>query len=296
MGYIRPKSFNHAGIADRQHGRITRAQLLRAGVDADRLRRWLADGRLRRVHQGVYALGHTAPSMLGDYMAAVLAGGDDATMSHRPAAHLGRLIRGSPPPAELTIPPGACRTRPGITIHRAALDARDVFAVEGIPITSIPRTLLDLAPVLPPAELTAACHEAWVHHRTRPQHIEACIARYPHKPGIAKLREALGANVTLSQLERAFLRLLAAHGLPRPRTNVEVAGDKVDCHWPDLGLTIELLSFSFHPTRRAFEQDVARRRRSNHVAYTWGDVTERAAPTAAEVAGLLRDAAGRRAA
>lgn len=113
-------------------------------------------------------------------------------------------------------------------------------------------------------------------------------SRYPRKPGIAKLRAALGADVTLSELERAFLRLLAAHGLPRPRTNVEVAGDKVDCHWPELGLTIELLSYRYHPTRHAFETDVARRRRSHHIAYTWGDVTERAARTAAEVAQLLQ--------
>jgi hypothetical protein len=238
-----------------------------------------------------------APSMLGDYMAAVLAGGDDAALSHRPAAHLARVIRGAPPAPEITIPRNACRRRAGITIHRADLNHRtDVFEIDGIRLTSVPRILLDLAPILPPVELTAACHEAWIHHRTQPQHIEACIARYPHKPGIAKLREALGADVTLSELERTFLRLLVTHELPRPRTNIEVAGDKVDCHWPELGLTIELLSYRYHPTRHAWETDVARRRRSNHIAYTWGDVTERSAQTAVEVAALLHSAAERRAA
>jgi len=292
---MRPESFTVALIADGQHGRITREQLRGAGVTSEQVKRWLADGRLRRVHQGVYALGHLAPSMLGDYMAAVLAGGDDAALSHRPAAHLARVIRGAPPKPEITIPRAACRRRAGITIHRSDLRG-DVFEIDGIRLTSIPRILLDLAPILPPVELTSACHEAWVHHRTRPHHIEACIARYPRKPGIAKLREALGADVTLSKLERAFLRLLAAHKLPRPRTNIVHAGDKVDCHWPALGLTIELLSYRFHPTRQAYEEDVARRRRSNHIAYTWGDVTERAAQTAAEVAALLRDAAQRQAA
>lgn len=258
-------------------------------MDADRVKRWLADGRLRRVHQGVYALGHAAPSTLGDYMAAVLAGGDDAALSHRPAAHLARVIRGVAPPPEITIPQRDCRRRPGITIHRADLNHRtDVFEIDGIRVTSVPRILLDLAPALSPAELTRACHEAWIHHRTRPHHIEACIARYPHKPGIAKLRAALGADVTLSDLETAFLRLLCAHELPRPRTNIDRAGDKVDCHWPDLDVTIELLSFGYHATRYAWEEDIARRRRSNHIAYTWGDVTERSAQTAVELAALLR--------
>lgn len=282
-----------AKVADRQHGRITIEQLRRAGVNGDRITRWLAEGRLRRVHQGVYALGHLAPSTLGDYMAAVLAGGEAVCLSHAPAAYVCKIIRGTPPPPEITIPPHACRRRPGITIHRAALQRGDVFEVDGIPVTSIPRVLLDLAPRLASHELTRACHEAWVHHRTRPEHIEACIARSPRKPGIAKLRAALGAPVTLSELERAFVRLLAMHDLPRPRTNIDRSGDKVDCHWPDRDLTIELLSYGFHATRHAFETDVARRRRSRHIAYTWGDVTERAAQTAAEVAQLLSRPAAR---
>lgn len=266
---------------------MTRGQLLGAGVDADRIKRWLADGRLRRVHQGVYALGHAAPSTLGDYMAAVLAGGDDAALSHLPAAHLARIVRGVAPPPEITVPQRHCRRRPGITIHRSDLHG-DVFEIEGIRLTSVPRILLDLAPSLPLVELTRACHEAWIHYRTRPHHIEACIARYPHKPGIAKLRAALAADVTLSDLETAFLRLLSTHKLPRPRTNIDRAGDKVDCYWPDLDLTIELLSYGYHATRYAWEEDIARRRRSQHIAYTWGDVTERPAQTASEVAALLR--------
>lgn len=259
-----------------------------AGVDADRIKRWVADGRLRRVHRGVYALGHAAPSVSADSMAAVLAGGRGAALSHAPAAYTARLRRGRPPPPEITIPFPASRTRPGITIHRAALHPYDVTEIDGIPITSVPRILLDLAPGLTPAELARACHEAWVHHRTRPHHVEACIARNPHKPGIAKLRAALGADVTLSELETAFLRLLAAHHLPRPRTNTDVAGDKVDCHWPALGLTIELVSYRYHATRDGFETDIARRRRSRHIAFSYGDVVERPDQTAAELAAVLR--------
>ena len=90
-----------------------------------------------------------------------------------------------------------------------------------------------------------------------------------------KLRRALGADATLSDLEDGFLALLRSHGLALPRTNIDRNGDKVDCHWPEIGLTIELLSFRYHGTRAAFEADVGRRRRSDHVAYSYGDVFER---------------------
>jgi hypothetical protein len=151
----------------------------------------------------------------------------------------------------------------------------------------LPATLLDLAPTTPPEELTRLCHEAWIHHRMRPRHIEACIARNPTKPGAAKLRRAQSSDVLLSDLEHRFLALLQAHHLPRPRTNIDHHNDKVDCHWPAQNLTIELVSYRYHATRHAFEQDVARRRRSRHVAFTYGDVVERAAQTADEVGALL---------
>ena len=113
--------------------------------------------------------------------------------------------------------------------------------------------------------------------------VEACVTRTPRKPGVGRLRAALGSDVVLSELERAFLTLLQRGGLPRPRTNIDRDGDKVDCHWPALGITIELLSFRFHATREGFEKDVARRRRSNHVAYSYGDVFERAPATIADL-------------
>lgn len=271
--------------ADRQHGRITRAQLLAAGVDRKRIERWIGDGRLRRVHHGVYAVGHVAPSVDGDYMAAVLAGGAGAVLSHRAAAFkLGLLRISSPPRPEITVPTTDHRRRPGIIIHRVrSLHPNDTASIDNIAITTVPRILLDLAPKTRRKELTRLAHEAWVRHGTSPDHIEACIGRNPYKPGAGNLRGALGSDVTLSFLEDAFLELLAMHDLPLPRTNISVEEDKVDCHWPDRNLTIELLSYRFHATRRAFEEDVARRRRSSHVAYTWGDVTQRAAATAQEL-------------
>jgi hypothetical protein len=275
--------------AAEQHGRITSRQLREAGVDKSCAQRWLADGLLHRVHQGVYAVGHLAPTMLGDYMAASLAGGTGARLSHAPCSHLLKLERRAPPPPpEVTVPTTAHRRRPGIVIHRVReIPPRDLAELHAIPILTVPRTLLDLAPRLTPEQLARACHEAWVHHRTRPHHIDACIARNPGKPGAGKLRAAMLADVTLSKLERAFLKLLRAHGLPLPRTNIDHLGDKVDCHWPQFDLTIELVSYRYHASRAAFEQDVARRRRSNHIAYSYGDVFERGAATAADVARRL---------
>jgi hypothetical protein len=124
-----------------------------------------------------------------------------------------------------------------------------------------------------------ACHTAWVKHRVGPPQLNACIARNPRKPGGAKLRRAHGADVTLSDLEDEFVALLRSRGLPRPRTNIDHRGDKVDCHWEAEGLTVELVSFRFHATRQGFERDVARRRRSSNVMYSYGDIVERPAAT-----------------
>jgi hypothetical protein len=277
-------------IAARQEGRVTRAQLLDAGIDRHRIRRWVADGRLFRVHLGVYAIGRPAPSLRGDYMAAVLACGAGAVLSHWAAAMLLGLIKFRRVPApEVTVPTTAARARPGITIHRVAeLDRLDTMHVGRIRTTSVARTLLDLAPSLSPAQLTRACHEAWMRHETTPAQVIACIERNPRKPGARKLRVALGSDVTLSDLEDGFLALLRRHRLPLPRTNIDRAGDKVDCHWPASGLTVELMSYRYHGSRQAFEADIARRRRSNHLAFSYGDVFERGEATARELAPLLR--------
>jgi hypothetical protein len=285
-----PTSFDTiARIAGRQHGRISHAQLVAAGVGRDRIKRWRAGGLLRRAHVGVYAFGHAAPSPRADLMAAVLACGSGAVVSHASAAHAFGIRPAPPAWPEVTVPTTAGRCRPRIVVHRVrAIDPRDVTVRAGVPTTIVARVLLDLSPRLAPAALTRACHEAWVRYGTTPAHIQACIARNPTKKGAPKLLRALGADVTLSALEDGFLALLNRAALPRPRTNVDRHGDKVDCHWPAQGLTVELLGYRFHASREAFEADIARRRRSSHIAYTYGDVFERGARTATEIATLLR--------
>jgi hypothetical protein len=277
--------------ASRQHGRISHAQLLSLGVDRSRIKRWRADGRLRPVHRGVYAVGHRAPSVFGDLMAAVLACGDDARASHRSTLHARGVLKDRPPKPEVSVPSLGGRRQSRIVVHRRATFAPgDTMTFEGIRMTSVARALLDVAPSLDPEALCQACHEAWVHCCVSPPQIEACVARNPAKPGGAKLLLACRADPTLSDLERGFLRLLREHSLPLPRTNIDRHGDKVDCHWPARGLTIELLSYGFHETRWAFENDTTRRRRSGHLAFTWGDVFERGDQTVAELAALLAGA------
>ena len=180
------------------------------------------------------------------------------------------------------------RGRPGIIVHRVrGLHRLDTWVFDGIPVTSVPRLLLDLATQLSLAELARACHEARVRYRTTPAQVTACMKRHAGRPGVGLLRRALAGDVTLSPLENAFLELLHEHRLPLPRTNIDHAGDKVDCHWPQIGLTVELLSYRYHGSRHAFEADVARRRCSNHLAFTYGDVFERGPQTARELSRLL---------
>lgn len=275
-------------IAAEQHGRISHRQLLEAGIDRHRIKRWRADGRLTNVHHGVYAIGRPAPSPHGRWMAAVLACGEGAALSHASAGRLLRIFPRERARSEVTVPTTSGRARPGIEVHRvAALHALDVMTFQGIRVTRVPRALLDLSPRLPGPELTRACHEAWIHHGLTPAQVDACIARNPGKPGRRRLCLAMSGDVTLSKLEDGFVDLLSRHGLPLPRTNIDVAGDKVDCHWPPIGLTVELLSYRFHGSRRAFEADVARRRRSAHLAFTYGDVFERPGQTARELARLI---------
>jgi len=286
---MRGKFAKAAEIAAGQMGRVTWQQLVDEGIHRHTIQRWIEDGRLHELHHGVYAAGHAGRSTAADYMAALLACGEGAILSHFAAAYVLRLLpRRAPPPPETTVPTLAGLARPGIVIHRVArLHHLDTCTFEGLRLATAPRALLDIAPALDPPLITRACHEAWIHHRTSPHHIEQCIARNPHRPGAAKLRRAAGADVTLSALEDAFLALLRERGLPAPRTNVDRRGDKVDCHWPERGLTVELLSYRFHGSRRAFEDDVARRRRSSHLAFTYGDVVERADATVAELAAAL---------
>jgi hypothetical protein len=169
---------------------------------------------------------------------------------------------------------------------------RQTTKVRGIPVTSVPETLVDLAAELGADELALACHEAGVRYRTTPRHVEAVLRRRPNARGARKLRAVMSGEtpVSLSELERVFLDGLREGGLPLPDTNKRVGGRRVDCRWP--GLTVELDSYRFHNSRHSWEQDrarerEARKREDEFRRYTWFDVTEGRREMLADLRALL---------
>ena len=240
---------------------VARRHLLAAGVTERMIERRLESGALILEHPGVYRVGHCAPSATASYVAAVLACGDDAKLSGLPGAWLWGLIRGKPPAPEVSAP--TKRKVPGIRTRRRRLSPQECTVHRGIPITSVPLTLLDITPLLPPFELGKACHEAGVRYRTTPRMVDAVLKRRPNAPGAAKLRAVLeGEPISLSRLESRFLELLRTHGLPLPITNKVASGKRVDCRWPDHKLTVELDSYRFHNSRHAWEADRRRGRQA----------------------------------
>jgi len=270
-----------ARIAGRQHGVATRAELLRAGITSAEIEHRLKVGLLIREHRGVYRVGHRAPSVEARYLAAVRACGEGALLSGRAGSHLLRLLRGPAPEPEVTTPTE--RRVEGVRTRRSRLVTQhDAMSFRGIPVTTVPRTLVDLASVLDVDDLARACHEAGVRYRTTPAEVERVLARQPNTRGATKLRSVLRGDVrvTLSQLERRFLELLRESGLGLPETNRPAGGRRVDCRWPELRLTVELDSYRYHHSRHAWEQDrrrerEARARGDDFRRYTYADVFER---------------------
>jgi very-short-patch-repair endonuclease len=286
-----------ARIARRQHGVVTRQQLLGAGVSSDEIQWRLREGSLIPVHRGVYRVGHKAPSIEARYHAAVLACGDGAVLSGEAAGYLWGLLKGTAPPPELTAPKR--RRVKGVRTRHARRAETEATTRHGIPITTVPRTLVDLASLLQLDDLARACHEAGVLHGTTPRHVEAILEHRPSTPGARQLRRVLrgDTHVTLSALERRFLERLKDAALPLPETN-RVAGTKrVDCRWPQHKLTVELDSYRFHNSRHAWEQD-RRRERQAHARgdqfrrYTRDDVFEQPQPMLGELSALLRVGSG----
>ena len=269
-----------AWFGTRAHGNVTRRELLGAGLSASAIRRRVAKGGLIPQYDGVYRVGHAAPSREASFMAATKAGGEGALISGRPAGHALGLVKGKVPKPEVV-----CRRELDIKGLRSTrcrkLIREDAMRWKGIPITSPPRTLVDLAAVLSAEALARACHEAGVRYGTKPRQVEAVLKRKPNAAGAAKLRAILSGEqkVTLSKLERRFLQRLKEAGLPLPQTNVVAGTRRVDCRWPERRLTVELNSFTFHNSRVSWEGDYQREREARDRGdefrrFTWTDVYE----------------------
>jgi hypothetical protein len=283
-----------SAIASRQHGNVAWRQLRAADIFSGGIEHRLDKGLLIPVYPGVYRVGHLAPSMEADYMAAVLACGKRAFLRAQSAARLlGLIPSGGPPKPEVSAT--SKRRIDGITVRRERnRDPRDVMTWRGIPVTTPARTLVDLAAVVSDAELARAVHQAGVLHGTTPGDVEAVLQRRPRAKGAATLREVLWGDQgkLLSKLERAFITLLKQNGLPLPKTNRLAGGRVVDCRWPEHKLTVELDSYRYHRSRHAWELDRKRERQAyargdQFRRYTWGDVVEHPRPTLKELRAVL---------
>ena len=251
-------------LAARQWGVVTRDQLAALGLGANGIAQWVRADRLIRLYRGVYALGHDQLRREGRWLAAVMACGPGAALSHRDAACLWEVRQSNSAYIDVTVPSqNGRRAQQGIRLHRTRrLRPDEVTVRHGIPVTTVARTLLDLADVLNRQALKRAITEAEYTHQFDLTAINAVVQNNPGRRG-AKLMEAVGrsGDRTRSKLEDRFLAFLERHGVEPPRTSVWIEGHELDFIWPRAGLIVELDGTAAHMTRSAFNADRLRDRR-----------------------------------
>ena len=237
------------------------------GYSEDAIDHRLAKGRIHRMHTGVYALGSPDVSRKGRWMAAVLACGPGAVLSHGSAAALYELFDNERPPVSVSVPSDRIVRRPELRVHRARLGTGDTGTFDRIPVTSPARTLIDLATDVPHARLARAVNQADKLGLIDLESLRAEVERRPWARGGPALRELIDRRtfvLTESELERRFLRIALAAGLGLPQTGVRVNGFTVDFFWPDLGLVVETDGLRYH--RTPIQQARDRRRDQTHLA------------------------------
>lgn len=252
-----------AALARRRRGLVTRADLRACGVSDATIAEWIRRGRLVRIHRGVYAYGHASLTAEGRWLAAVLACGPGAVLSHRSAAAAWALLPSARSRFDVIVAGAGGRELPLVDAHRCRLRPDDRTELGGLPITTPMRTLVDLAAVVSPARLERAVEAAERLGSLDLRAVDAILARTPRRRGAAALRAALAAHRpehawTRSGIERAALALVERAGLPRPQVNTVVAGHEVDLCWPEARLVAELDTTAFHGTVAAFHRDRAR--------------------------------------
>jgi Protein of unknown function (DUF559)/Transcriptional regulator, AbiEi antitoxin len=253
-----------AALAARQHGVVAVDQLIALGLGASPIHHRVVTGRLHRIHAGVYAVGHASLTQSGRWMAALLACGEGALLSHRSAAELWGIGTYPDVRIDVTVADRSGRRRPGIAIHRPrSLLQEDRTDAAGIAVTTPARTILDLAGVIGPRRLERSFHEADRLGLLDPGTLASISTRTTGRRGGGRLRALLAAHIgpspeTRSVLEHRFLRLCHRAGLPTPAVNVPVCEYEVDVLWPAQRLVVELDGYAFHHARKAFESDRAR--------------------------------------
>jgi hypothetical protein len=237
QGQSHPGDHEIANLAGRQHGIVARWQLYDLGFERGAIEWRINVGRLHQVHKGVYAVGHRRLEWRGVLIAAVLAYGPEAVLSHRSAARLWGIRPDSRRDVDVTVPGRGLRRRPGLHPHCVRdLDPRDVTKIDGIPVTTLPRTFLDLAEVVPKGHVIRAITEAERQQIFDLTALNELLARSPGRRGQRPLREILADAViepaTREEFEHRFLQFCHQAGLPLPKVNTKVEGYGVDAFWP----------------------------------------------------------------
>jgi very-short-patch-repair endonuclease len=260
----RPWARQAWGLARRQHGVVARSQLLALGMSSAAIRHRLEVGRLHRLRQGVYAVGRPQVGPLGHLMAAILACGPGAQLSHRSGAALWGIRPQRGGLIDVSVAGHVIRNRPGIKLHRRA--ALEPKLVAGIPVGDPISILIDLAATLPIEELEDAVNEADRLGLVATDRLRASLDTQPRRPGLGRLRGMLDSQTfskAQTKLERRFLPIARAAGLPKPDTQVHLNSYRVDFHWSELGLVVETDSLTYH--RTASQQAVDIRRDQAHI-------------------------------
>jgi predicted transcriptional regulator of viral defense system/very-short-patch-repair endonuclease len=248
-----------AELAERQHGVVSIRQLEAIGYRRPAITRATRSGRLHRIHRGVYAVGHANLTWDGRCLAAVLACAPNAVASHGSAAWLWGLLTSRPGTFHVTAPTRR-HPKPKLCVHFGRLTGEDRAVCNGIPVTSVPRTLLDCAAMSTDTRLERALERSEERDLFDLRAVEALLARAGNHPGAGHLRRALAIYrddpaFTRSKLERRFHDLVRRSGLPVPAANFWVGGYEVDAYWPAERFGVELDVYETHGTRAAFERD-----------------------------------------
>lgn len=284
-------------LAAAQHGVVGRAQLIELGLTGSAIGRRVRSGRMRAAHRGVYLVGPSI-SARTRAMAAALAGGPGVVVSHLDATLLWQMVSGTGgPPIHLTTAGGTRRSRAGLVFHRSrSLSEDERGVVDGIPVTSPFRTLVDVAPLLGARELERAVAVAEREGLVSAAQLAALPERYRGRPGIDALRELILRDVepafTRSEAERRGIDLIDRHKLPRPRTNVRIGPYELDLFWPEERVAVEIDGHAHHSVRPHFDGD--RRKGAwlgaqgiEVIRLSWKQITREACPTAVQIGQIL---------
>ncbi len=256
-----------ARLASRQHGVVSLSQLIAVGLNRRTVTDRVASGRLHRIHKGVFAVGHKALTREGRWMAAVLWGGDGAALSHQAAgAHHG--LRAWNGRRTITLPRHR-RSNAQIAVHHSDLPVDEIKVVDGIPTTTVARTIFDLAATLDRHGIEQVIREAEVRQLGDEVSLPMLLERHRGGRGTAALKAVLadldvGGGVPFSELEDRFLRFLEDEEMPIPEVNAPISlGDRIivaDCVWRESRTIVELDGYAVHSRRAQRDADTLRDR------------------------------------